>query len=69
MDTQLLTPDEAAARLRVTRETILKWCRLGSLPAVRLGLRTVRIRPADLEKFEHAAAQPLSEAAGDEPEG
>ena len=39
---QLLTTNEAASRLGLKPATIRRWVRKGSLPAVRLGSRTLR---------------------------
>lgn len=43
----LLTPDEVAARLRISKETL----RALPLPYVRLGRRTRRYDPADVDRF------------------
>jgi excisionase family DNA binding protein len=57
VDTNLVTVAEAAALLRVDRSTIRRWIREGSLPALRVGHRQVRIRRGDLS----AAVSPISE--------
>jgi excisionase family DNA binding protein len=46
----LLTPEEVAARLRVTRRTVYAWLKVGRLRGLRAG-KGWRIRPADLEAF------------------
>lgn len=46
----LLTPEEAAARLKVSPETIKKWCRSGRLRGVKVSVLW-RIREEDLEAF------------------
>jgi excisionase family DNA binding protein len=46
----LLTPEEVATRLRVTRRTIYAWLKVGRLRGLRAG-KGWRIRPADLEAF------------------
>jgi excisionase family DNA binding protein len=46
----LYTPEEVAARLRVSRRTVYEWLKLGRLRAFRAG-RGWRIRHADLEAF------------------
>ena len=46
----LLTPQGAAARLRVTDRTVYTWTRKGLLPAFKVGL-VVRYDPADLDRF------------------
>lgn len=43
----LLTPEEVAARLRVTPAAVRKWCRSGALPASRAG-KLWRIAESDL---------------------
>jgi excisionase family DNA binding protein len=45
-----LTPEEVAARLRVTPKTVRRYCQLGQLKAARVG-RQWRISENMLEKF------------------
>ena len=47
---ELLTPEEVANRLRVTRRTVYTWLKLGRLRGLRAG-KGWRIRPADLDAF------------------
>lgn len=47
---QLLTPEEAAKRLKVSPETIKKWCRSGKLPGVKVSVLW-RVRERDLARF------------------
>ena len=47
----LVTPAEAAALLAVSVEQVWEWCRLGRLPRVKMGHRTIRIRRSDLAEF------------------
>jgi excisionase family DNA binding protein len=49
-DHALLTPEEAAARLRVAPQTVYRLARAGKLPGVKVG-HLWRIRRADLEAF------------------
>lgn len=49
----LLTTQEAAARLRVTEQTIRSYIRSGALAAERLN-RQHRIRPESIESFLEA---------------
>ncbi len=49
----LLTPEEAAARLRLAPRTIREMVRIGRLPAVLLG-RLVRLRKEDIERIERS---------------
>lgn len=46
----LLTPEEVARRLRVTRRTIYAWLKIGRLRGLRAG-KGWRIRSEDLEAF------------------
>ena len=46
----LMTPEEVAERLRVTRRTIYAWLKIGRLRGLRAG-KGWRIAPADLEAF------------------
>jgi excisionase family DNA binding protein len=49
---QLLTTEEAAAKLQVSPLTLARWRNAGEGPAfVGLGHKTVRYREADLEKY------------------
>lgn len=47
----------AAAHLGVSPHTIRTWTRLGTIPSVRLGGRTVRYRIADLDAWIEAKAR------------
>jgi excisionase family DNA binding protein len=47
---RLLTPEEVAARLRVTRRTVYAWLKIGRMRGLRAG-KGWRIRPADLDAF------------------
>ena len=49
-DTQLLTVDETAAYLKISKGTVWTWCRTGQLPAIKVG-RQWRIRREDLEEM------------------
>ncbi len=53
---QMISPKEAAERLDVDRETILRWIRAGKLRASKLTPRLVRIYVADIDAMlaEHA---------------
>jgi excisionase family DNA binding protein len=63
---QLLTPEEVAERLRVSRPTVYAWLKMGRLQGLRAG-KVWRIRPADLEAFlqpEREGADPPRGAPG-----
>jgi excisionase family DNA binding protein len=48
---EYLTPGQAAARLQVSRATILKWLGAGTLRGSKLGYRTWRVTSAEIEAF------------------
>ena len=47
---QILTPEEVATYLRVAPETVRRLCRLGQIPALKLG-RQWRIKADELETY------------------
>ncbi len=47
----LLTPQEVAERLRLTRRTIMKYIREGKIKAIKLNRRIYRISEKDLNLF------------------
>lgn len=55
-DTQLLTVDETAAYLKISKGTVWTWCRAGQLPAIKVG-RQWRIRREDLEEMMRPGLQ------------
>lgn len=48
---RLLTVAEVAGLLQVTTEQVYRMCSRGTLPSVKVGDRTRRIRRGDLESF------------------
>ena len=56
-----LTVAEIAELLKLNPQTIRNWIDRGSLPAVRVGPRRVRVRQADLDEFLKLGAKPLAE--------
>ena len=46
----LLTPSETAAYLKVPVETVWRWCRRGTLPAVKIG-KYWRVDKEELDRF------------------
>ena len=50
MTEEYLTPEEVAARYKVTRQAIYKWISEGKLRAIKLG-RTTRIPATALQEF------------------
>lgn len=46
----VLTVDEIAAYLRVSRATICRWCGIGKLPAFKIG-KSWRVQRSDLEEY------------------
>ena len=63
MPPRLLTTQEVAEFLRVSRATIRRWCKAGQLPAVRIG-RHWRI---DMDQLERVLAGEVPLEAGPEP--
>jgi excisionase family DNA binding protein len=47
---RLLTADQVAERLQVSRYSVWRWARLGELPALRAGHR-IRFRELDVLRF------------------
>lgn len=47
---ELLTPNEAAAYLKVPVETVWRWCRQGILPAAKIG-KYWRVDKRELDAF------------------
>ena len=64
MDKPLLTTVQAAAQLAISPRTLEDWRLKGGGPSlVKLGVRCVRYRPEDLDKFvDKAACQNTGEA-------
>jgi excisionase family DNA binding protein len=50
MESEYLTLNEIAAKLRVSHEAVRNWCRTGRLKHSRAG-RLYRVLPKDLEAF------------------
>lgn len=48
-DQTLMTPAEVAALFRVSRQTIWRWSKDGTLEAVQLGPKITRFRRADVD--------------------
>jgi excisionase family DNA binding protein len=63
-DSNLLTPEQVAERLAVSRLTVMKWLRLGTIPGRKLGGKLWRVHPDDLEAF---IAQAAVERPAEEP--
>jgi excisionase family DNA binding protein len=59
-DDELLTIDDTARLLKVSRMTVHRWLKAGRLAGVRVGPKAVRIRRGDLVR----AMQPLAAAPG-----
>jgi len=51
VDESLLTLDEVAERLGVSRVTLWRWIKNGKLAVVRLSQRTIYVRREELERF------------------
>jgi excisionase family DNA binding protein len=53
---ELLTPEQAAERLKVAPDYVRRLCSLGKLDHVKLNKRGLRIRPNDLRAFMQQSA-------------
>jgi excisionase family DNA binding protein len=51
IEKNILTPKEAAEYLRTDLRTIYKKIKKGQIPAMKLGLRFIRIKKEDLDKM------------------
>ncbi|MFQ5613215.1 MAG: helix-turn-helix domain-containing protein [Anaerolineae bacterium] len=61
MKNEMLTPDEVADYLKVPIQTIWRWCRKGTLPAVKIG-KYWRVPREELDDFIEARGNwPLRE--------
>lgn len=50
----LLTPEQVAERLQLSRSTVYRWATLGRLPYVRLAPTVVRFDPAAIDEWIQA---------------
>ena len=57
-DSTLLTPEQVAERLAISRLTVMKWLRQGKIRGQKLGRKTWRVNPEDLEAFLQRRAHP-----------
>ncbi len=55
-----LNPEEVAARLGISRLTVVRWVRSGKLKGQKLGKKTIRVKASDLEAFMHQQQPPLT---------
>ncbi|MCC6630144.1 MAG: helix-turn-helix domain-containing protein [Chloroflexi bacterium] len=62
---EVLTVDEVAGYLRVHPMTVQRWCRIGDLPAAKIG-RAYRIKKGDLDKWWARRMRPEREGATSE---
>ena len=49
--TDYLSPEQAAARLQVSRKTVVAWMRGGKLRGSKIGYRTWRVTVSEIEAF------------------
>jgi excisionase family DNA binding protein len=61
----LLTPEQVAERLAVSRLTVLKWLRQGKLTGRKLGGKIWRVHPNDLQTFITTSAVEVRTAGRD----
>jgi excisionase family DNA binding protein len=52
---RLLTPDQVAERLSVSRHTVMKWLRDGKIISHKLGGKIWRVHPNDMQAFIEAS--------------
>ncbi len=52
---RLLTPEQVAERLSVSRYTVLQWLRSGKLAGRKLGGKIWRVHPDDVQAFIDAS--------------
>ena len=57
----LLTPEEVAERLNVSRITVMRWLRQGKIAGRKLGGKIWRVHPDDLQTFINTSAADRSE--------
>jgi excisionase family DNA binding protein len=48
---ELLTSDETAKRLRISKACLWQKCRTGEMPHIKLSARNFRFRESDLERW------------------
>lgn len=58
---RLLGLREAGELYGMSHHTLLRWCRIGKLPVVKLGRRVLRVRASDLERFINQSLVPARE--------
>jgi excisionase family DNA binding protein len=69
MDEEFLTVAEIADTLKINQQTVRNWIDQGSLPAVRVGNRRVRVTRSDLDAFlATATTRPEPTATAAEPD-
>jgi excisionase family DNA binding protein len=54
---RLLTPEQVAERLAVSRFTVMKWLREGKIAGRKLGGKIWRVHPDDVQAFIEASAR------------
>jgi len=59
---EFLTPEEAARRLRVDPGTVRNWIRTRGLPALRVGVKCLRLDPVQLDAWIAAQQGPRPRA-------
>jgi excisionase family DNA binding protein len=63
-DRILLTPEQVAERLNVSRITVMRWLRRGTIAGRKLGGKIWRVHPDDLQAFIEASAVSRPEHEG-----
>jgi len=63
MPQRYLSPAQVAEMLGVSRSTVLRLLRSGTLTSIRVGPRTIRVSLAELERFMEARTVPSAGVA------
>lgn len=53
----MMTPDDVAGRLKISKATVLRLAKAGQLRALRVGKKTVRFDPAEVARFVEAGGR------------
>ena len=61
-DKELLTPDEAAERLRIAKRTLLRWARENRIETVRFSRKVVLFTPDAIDEFVTGRAKKIEPA-------
>ncbi len=70
MNKKLLSYKQVATMLNVEPNTVLRWTKRGMLESVRIGIRSIRFEPEEVERFmtERGPKNPFTRKASGKPE-